>query len=236
MAGRRSNYKRIKQVLSQTPGGEKLYTDWQDRQAYCLGALVESSPVFNRDIAALRNDQNRDIRQKAVYIVKKYAKFGLRPYALPMVAHFIEYDKLNSWTMLPPVIAVSTKENIAGPAVAFNDFKKLKEELDAEFARNPNERVYLVIHPDAMKEDILEWININYDFFLSRLLDKLDPTRPKRIKTPNLENLKRDMALYEHIIVNGLPAKDVADEYSLNEVEANKYAKTIQNKIVEPDK
>jgi len=136
--------------------------------------------------------------------------------------------------MLPAAIAVSTKENIAGPAIAFNNARKLKEQLDKQLEDSPDSRVYLIIHPDATKEDLLEWVNNNYDLFLKERLEKLDPTRPKRIRTSDPEKLKRDMDLYEHIIVNGESVKPIAEKYDLEIEHARVLAAAIRDKIVEP--
>jgi hypothetical protein len=231
VTGRREYYKsRLKQAA---PGIKYLSSDWQDRQHFCLLSLIEAAPVFNRDIEKLRATSG-DYHQKAVYIVKKYAKFGLRPYALPMVAHYIEHDKVNQFYMHPGVVAVSTKENIAGPDVAYNDFKGLKEKLDAELAEYPDNRVYLIIHPDARKEDITEWLDTWYEPFLKKRLEALDPTRPKRTKTPNLDNLKRDMDLYERVVVNGEDIKAVADSYTLDVEHARVLTTAIEKKLIEP--
>jgi hypothetical protein len=161
VAGKRSNYKRIKKVLAQTPGAEKFYTDWQDRAANSLSDLIKTNNTFKKDVEDLRANNKLTPDDKALLLINKYTEHGLRFAATELVRHYIETDQVNSYVMRPPVIAVSAKENIAGPAIAHNDFRSLKKMLDAAMKAVPDNWVYLVLDPDRTKEDMLEWVNNN---------------------------------------------------------------------------
>jgi hypothetical protein len=234
MAGRRSNYKKIKQQLAQTPGAEKLYTDWQDRAANSLWDLIKTSKTFSEDVKDLRSNEKLTADDKALLLINKYAKHGLRFAATELVRHYIETDQVNPHVMRPPVIAVSTKENIAGPAVAHNNGSSLKKMLDTAMKEHPDNWVYLVVDPDCTKEDMLEWVNNNWDWFLQDRLDATKPYKFKRVKGSSYA--ERDQIIYEHIKVKKKPAHEIADKYNIDAEYARKIASRMATKLKKQDK
>lgn len=234
MAGRRSNYKKIKRVLAQTPGATKLYTDWQNGAEASLKNLIENSKAFNADVAELRVNKQLSLDEKTLLLVSKYLKHGLMFAATELVRHYLEADEINSFFMRPPVIAVSTKENIAGPSVAHSNGASLKQMMEIAMQPTSSSWVYLILDAECTKEDMLEWVNNNWDWFLQDRLDAIKPYKFARVRVSSYSG--RDQEIYEHIKVNHLPAKDIASKYNITPEYARKIASRTELKLRQRDK
>lgn len=221
MAGRKDRYLKFKAAYKGT-GADMLYSDWNDRAVYSLNTLINSDKQFLKDIEAARAQKDIPDEQKALAIIRKYSlQYGMTE----LLCHYIATDQINAFYMRPPVVAVSTKENIAGPSVAHNDGRSLKRMLDAEMQRNPDEWVYLLIDPECTQSDLEQWVKTYWKMFMQSRLDVLKATKSKRVNTRRF--IKRDREIYEHIKTNKLPAKEIAAKYNLT----TEYAIKIANRL-----
>lgn len=224
MATKKDDYRKERKTYKDK-GVEFLYTEWQHRAVYYLRELINSGDPFMQDIQKVRADKDLSDVDKTYTIIAKYA---LPDSMAELLRHYILHDKINSFVMKPPVIAVSTKENIAGPSIAHNNGKSLKAMLDRAMKQVPDQWVYLVIDPDCTKTDFKEWIETYWDRYLQARLDALKPRKFKRVKISSY--IKRNYEIYQHIVIDGLPAKDIAKKWNITPEYARKIALQIKKK------